>query len=215
MKSLFTVSALAATALLTSICGSAEAISLTNSSFEDDVTGAFLVGAPQGFTATGTTGTLNYPNYSPTSYTVPVPDGSNVAFLQGGASLTQTLGISFLANTLYSFTTFVGNPTGTGSFSYSIEILADPSGTPTSVASATGPIPGDGLFVSSTATFDTATNSAFNGQTIGIKLTNTSTEQVTFDKLSFEVPFDFSPNLAIGVLGAAWATKKFLAKKAD
>ncbi len=218
MKSLFTVSALAATALLTSICGAAEAINITitNPSFEADATsgpGTANFASPSGFSSLGgLTGTFE----PGASFDTALPNGIKVAFLQPGTSLTQTFTDVFLADTVYNFTAFVGNRNDQfGTFAYEIDIL-DVNGFSINQATTT-PIPGNGLFVSSTATFDTGANTAFNGQTFGIRLNNTGSEQVTFDDLSFTattVPFDFSPNLAIGVLGAAWAAKKFLAKKA-
>jgi hypothetical protein len=97
------------------VCGAAKAdnIPVANNSFETTSgftascgTGcAYNFGPVPGWTTTGATG-----SFEPGGFLSPVPDGSVVAFTNGG-SLSQDLGVTLLADTTYTLSVFVGDRT--------------------------------------------------------------------------------------------------------
>lgn len=113
---------------LTPVAAWADSITIQNASFESTNTlnigcgtgCAFNTGPIPGWTLTGLGGSFQ-PNS--TFFNLPVPDGTIVGYSNGG-SISQTLGVSLVPNSLYTLSVFVGDRLdGVSSGLYSIALM--------------------------------------------------------------------------------------------
>src|SRR5262249_55564973 len=109
---------------LSSGVAAASSITVANASFEDLLLadGVFSVGnIPQWSVSTsGDTSTWN-----PTASTFSNPDGNNVAAAQNNATISQLLGDTLMANSIYQLTVAVGSENGpAGGSSFTIGLYA-------------------------------------------------------------------------------------------
>jgi hypothetical protein len=156
---------------------SAQAIAITNPSFEADVLAdnGFLLTA-SGWTITPFAGAYN-PNAA--AYPGGAPNGQNVLFSSGG-SASQTLSATLAASTTYTLSYFVGQRAdGLGFSAYRVELLAGS----TTVASDGSLLPAPGTFLPGTVTFTSGASGPLIGQALGIRV-SASGDQPSFDNLS-------------------------------
>lgn len=184
---------LAAAAALTGLSAGATAINVNNHSFEASV-------LAKGTNNVGIVGWVNstggafHPNIGPTgSFSNPVPDGVNTAWLNGG-SATQQLAATLAADTTYTLMVEVGDRRDNVFPGYSVALLAGG----TVLASESALKPNDG-FLTSVVSYTTAGSSPLFGRPLAIRLTANAT-QVNFDN----VRLDASPVSAVPEPGI-WA----------
>ena len=119
-----------------------------------------------------------------------IPDGSQVAWLNDGGSLAQTLSTVLVSNATYALTVYVGHRADVAlPSSYSFELLA--GNTVLGTVADPGP-PAAGTFTPYTLTYTTAFYDALAGQHLGILLLagGSAVGQVNYDNLSLTVVTD-------------------------
>lgn len=135
--------------------------------------------------------TLTYPGGGSSSVAATgIPNGSQVAFVNGGAGLAQALSTSFAANSQYTLDFSVGERNDGVALpaSYTVELLAGSH----VVASVVNPgLAGlvAGAFQSATLTYTSAIFDPLAGQPLGIVLlgSGSGSTQVNFDNFSLSV----------------------------
>ena len=112
--------------------------------------GNYTVGAPTGWSLTGTGGT-----YAPAWYISQATghQGSNVAWLDGGATLSQVAGQTLTAGASYTLTLNVGDRTDMGFGGGTVNLIATDGLTDTILSTIVVPTPAQGEW--STVTLDT------------------------------------------------------------
>ncbi len=128
--------------------------------------------------------------YNPNTFSVPVPDGSNTAYLNPGGSFSQDVG-PLLANSTYDFTVYVGERNDIGLPSYSIQLLD--ASTSAVLASGIPSPPAPGHFVNFPLTFDSASFPADVGNDILIEFSApfvSTVAQVNFDDVTLSYSAD-------------------------
>lgn len=157
----------------------AQTISVTNPGFESNALadGGFTLSIT-GWTIAGSAGT-----YNPTSTQYPggVPEGMNVAFINGG-SISQVLGATLTADTSYTLQVDVGDRADTPFPVYSVGLYAG------GVLLAEDPgllLPPNGTFLTSTVTFLALVGNPNLGQPLEIRLANNGV-QTNFDNVRLE-----------------------------
>jgi hypothetical protein len=186
---------LALTALAVSaVPGRAGNITINNFSFESpNVGGAFAFSVTGGWTCTATCVTIAATDLG---IFTSAPDGTQLAALgeAGGAdnsALSQTLSATLLANTMYTFTFWVGNPSDNAAYSYSgYQAILSANGV--TLASDTNAVsPAAGQFAMDTLIFNSGANPAQLGQALAI----TVNDNFHVGATGFAVDFDdFSLN---------------------
>ena len=165
----------------------AVAISITNNSFEDPVT-LTTANSVTGWNigGFGGAGVWNINNDPAGFWTVPAPDGNQIAFISSApapgnfAQLSQTLVDTLQPDSIYTLTGYVGDPEGFAAL-YGVELLAGGA-----VLSQIVPTVGSqGTFDMFTLTFD-STGSSHVGEVLGIVLTSNAA-QTGFDDIQLNV----------------------------
>jgi hypothetical protein len=143
-------------------------------------------------------------------WTVPAPDGSQIAFASSAplatsslATIGQVLGTPLEANRQYTLTGQVGHPAGLGTATYTVELLA--GGNLLAFVADTGP---ETTFEPFVVTFD-STGSAFVGQLLEIRLLS-NFAQTGFDDIQLTaVPEPATLALMVlGVAGLLWYLRR-------
>ena len=123
-----------------------------------------------------------------------LPNGVNVAWLQGRSELAQTLSTTLTAGTQYTLSFYVGQRAdGVPFSSYSIELLV---GGVAAAITSTPVTPGAGGFLSSSVSFTSVPFDPRVGQNLGIALISSgaTNQQVNIDNLSLvEIQGAFVP----------------------
>jgi hypothetical protein len=125
-------------------------------------------------------------SFAPTSsfFSLPLPDGSIVAYTNGGGPLSQTLaGISLLPNSVYTLSVDVGRRFDVIAANYSLNLLDGSSVFCTSGSNSNGSITA-GTFADITLTC--ATGATVPGGFLGIELTGDG-RQIDFDNVRLDV----------------------------
>jgi len=125
-------------------------------------------------------------SFAPTStfFSLPLPDGSIVAYTNGGGALSQTLaGISLLPNSVYTLSVDVGRRFDVTGANYSLNLLDGSNVFCTSGSNSNGSITA-GTFADITLTC--ATGATVPGGFLGIELTGDG-RQVDFDNVQLNV----------------------------
>jgi hypothetical protein len=136
--------------------------------------------------------------YHANTFTQPIPDGVNTAYINPGGEFFQDVG-PLVANSTYSFSVFVGHRSDGIGFppSYNIQLLD--ASTSATLASGIPSDPGAGNFVDFSLSFDSAAFGASVGHNIRIQfsnsISNTGIPQVNFD----DVIMSYSPDKTGGV----------------
>jgi hypothetical protein len=132
-------------------------VSITNPSFESpaQATGVFTFDNATGWTVTGYGGVWN-PQIGPnngSNFFSSIPNGNEILFdgYSASADATQSLGVSLLANTVYTLTYWVGQRYDVPLSTYTVALKAGS----TVLASDSAGAPGAGSFVQRTITFTT------------------------------------------------------------
>lgn len=166
-------------------------IFITNAGFEDPPTSGVNVGLFTGWNATGSGAGVWNINAAPLGYwNTSAPEGNQIAYVgrenPSGtpASISQILGDTVQADSVYTLTGQVGHPIGYGSTPdpdtvYTVELLA--GNVSVSLFSGTGL---EGAFSLFQLTFD-STGSAFVGQALQIRLSSSKT-QTAFDDIRLD-----------------------------
>jgi len=171
-----------------------DSVSIQNPSFEVANTLDQSAGCNTGSTACfnngpvpgWTTLTGGFGSFAPNSsfFNLPLPDGSIVAFTNGG-TLAQTLtGISFLPNSVYTLSVDVGRRLDHGGANYSLNLLDGSNVFCTSGSSSNASITA-GTFQDITLTC--ATGATVPGGFLGIELAGIGGVQVDFDNVHLDV----------------------------
>ena len=117
-------------------------------------------------------------------FSLPLPDGSIVAYTNGGGPLSQTLaGISLLPNSFYTLSVDVGRRLDVIAANYSLNLLDGSSVFCTSGSNSNGSITA-GTFADITLTC--ATGATVPGGFLGIELTGDG-RQINFDNVQLDV----------------------------
>lgn len=140
-------------------------ITITNPTFEDIALadGARSTAAPTGWTLTGSGGVID-----PSGGVVANVTGQNAAFLNNGATLSQTLGTTYDAEQIYSFTADLGDALGDGAQDYTLNLYAG--------ATLIGTISGntaDSDSLQTVTLVSTVADSNLNGQTLRLEIAQT------------------------------------------
>jgi hypothetical protein len=165
-------------------------IPITNPSFESPVQalGVFTVGTVTGWTVTGFAGVW-FPQTGAnngSNFFTAVPDGNQVLFEGFGqsADISQALGVSLAANTLYTLTYFVGRRFDVPMSLYTVAVDAGA----TVLASDSAGAPATGTFAQRTITFTTGAVPIAGILTIDISSTGVNAAgaaaQTAFDSFS-------------------------------
>jgi Ca2+-binding RTX toxin-like protein len=172
---------------------------LTNTSFEEqsladdgpggtvneDPLGNYTYGSPTGWTLTGTGGT-----YAPVWYInlATGHEGSNVAWLDSGATLSQVGGETLVAGLNYSLSLKVGDRTDQPFGGAEVRLIASDGMTDTLLSSTTVSAPAQGEW--STVTLETgAIGAGFAGQQLRVEIENTGgSGQILVDDVSLTSP---------------------------
>jgi len=128
-----------------------------------------------------------------------VPEGVQVAYAQGGSSLSQLLGANETANTLYTLRVFVGRRLDqtSGPQAYTIQLLA---GATTLINSVTPIMPAAGTFAEVVLNF-TSPSSVAASQQLQVRLIGSSvTPQTNFDNVRLDANVVPTPSAALGGL---------------
>jgi hypothetical protein len=198
-------------ALLPSPPADANSVTILNNSFESQVLpfGGFTDNVLTDWTVVAPFDSL-VGAYNPNTFSEPVPNGSNTAYLNPGGSFSQDVG-PLLAASTYDFTVYVGQRTDIGLPSYNIQLLD--ASTLAVLASGIPSPPGSGDFVNFPLTFDSASFPADVGNDILIKFSAPFVAgvlaQVNFDDVTLSyVPDGTGPvpePATITLLGLAMA----------
>ena len=207
-------------------------IAIVNPSFEADTTpngssgsqDYWYYGSFTGWTFNGVGGggwyhpsTLEYPGGGNSSTAATgIPDGSQVAFLQGGAGLKQILTTNLVSNAAYTLTFYVGQRADVAlPANYSVELLAGSS----VLASAADPVnPAAGTFGLGSLTFTSQFFDPHAGLPLAIVLSmGGGSGFVNFDNLGLSVVTDaniFVPEpsgvalLAVGLIAVFFSSRR-------
>ena len=127
--------------------------------------------------------------YNPNTFTQPVPNDSNTAYLNPGGAFYQDVG-PLVADSPSNFSVFVGERTDIPLPTYNIQLLD--ASTSALLASGIPSAPGAGDFVKFNLTFDSAAFSSNVGDNIRIEFSasGTSTSQVNFDDVTLAYSAD-------------------------
>lgn len=189
-------------------------IPIINAGFEDPPTTTFNNGLITGWTISGSGAGVWNINDAPLGFwDITAPEGKQIAYVSpapapgNAASISQVLGASLAANTVYTLSGEVGHPIGFGTTVntvYTIELLAGAN----VLGSLTGTGP-EGMFAHFELTFDSA-GSAWVGQSLEIRLSS-SQNQTGFDAITLDarpVPEPATITLlgtgGLFLLGACW-----------
>jgi hypothetical protein len=186
--------------LVSALCtpaAQATAIAVANHSFESQVLadGINVVGIA-GWSSGG--GVFN-PLVGPTgSFSNPVPDGNNTAWLNGG-SVSQVLNAFLLANSTYTLQVEVGDRRDSTFPGYSVSLTAGGH----VLATESALTPNDG-FLTSVISFTTQATNPYLGQLLGITL-HSNGIQTNFDNVRLDVSTVPEPaSTAMMLAGLAW-----------
>lgn len=108
-----------------------------------------------------------------------IPGGENIAVINGGAALSQTLPAILTANTLYTLEVFVGNRLDAPFPGYIVELFAGAE----RIIVEESLTPGSGEFALSSSTFTALAGDSSLGETLEIRLTSLGL-QTAFDNVS-------------------------------
>jgi PEP-CTERM motif len=175
---------------LTSRVALADGVSVQNASFESFFSNnplnspclgsgcGFNGGSMPGWTVSGSGG-----QFQPSSsyFNLPLPDGNIVAYSNGG-SISQTLGVSLLPDSIYTLSVFVGDRLDNRFANYSINLMAGSTSLCTFSGSNASITPG--MFADETCTYQSG--SSLPAGNLSILLTSAGT-QTDFDNVSLNV----------------------------
>jgi hypothetical protein len=161
------------------------AVTINNFSFEDNVLahGSFTNNVLTDWTVVALSSEL-VGAYNPNTFTQPIPDGLNTAYVNPGGKFFQDVG-PLVANSTYNFSVFVGQRNDIPLPTYSIQLLD--ASTSTVLASGIPSAPGSGDFAKFNMTFDSAGFSSSVGDAIRIEFSASGTNslsQVNFDAVT-------------------------------
>jgi hypothetical protein len=167
-----------------------DSISILNPSFEMTSTLDQSAGCPtptpcfnNGPIPEWTTVTGGFGSFAPTSFfSVPLPDGSTIVAYTNGGTLSQTLGISLLPNSVYTLSVDVGRRLDKSGVGYSLTLL---DGTNVFCTSSNS----SGLITAGTfqdKTLTCATGATVPGGFLSIELTGDG-NQIDFDNVRLDV----------------------------
>ena len=129
--------------------------------------------------------------YNPNTFTQPVPNGSNTAYVNSGGEFYQDVG-PLVANSTYDFSVYVGQRNdGLTLPTYSIELL-DATTSAILASGIPSPAPGVGDFVNFGLTFDSANFASNVGDNIRIEFAASGggAVQVNFDDVTLSYSAD-------------------------
>jgi hypothetical protein len=159
----------------------ATSVTINNFSFEADVLslGGFTNNVLSSWTVVAGSSFL-VGAYHPNTFTQPVPDGSNTAYVNQGGEFFQDVA-ALVANSTYNFSVFVGQRIDIGLPSYNIQLLDATNSTV--LASGIPSAPAPGHFVNFGLTFDSKNFASSVGHNIRIEFSAGSVggAQVNFD----------------------------------
>jgi len=204
-----------------------EQIMITNPGFEYPQVSTLNSGPITGWSISGSGGVWNINADPQGSWTVPAPQGNQIAYVSPGpapgssASISQTLSATLQANAVYTLTGEVGEPStaihevegGTKRFSpafgtgFTAELFAG-----TNLLASISGIPPQGSFQQFTLIFD-STGSPFIGQALMIELSSNQAkmgfDEITLTAQTTPEPSSLTLLLAIGLsmMGYAWRQK--------
>lgn len=187
-------------AALVLVSASSHAATVVNFSFEDDVT---LEGAnPGGATGWVTTGAAGHQNLPDGVYTPDPTDGIINAYANFGTGvLSQVTSEVIAAGNRYTLTVDVGQLNVFGGSTATISLYGTTTGIGTPIVADIGFGPTSGSYTTRTISYTAPVGGAFDGQTVGIALSNPAGTQVLFDNVRFDVVPEPSA-LFLGGLGA-------------
>ncbi len=166
------------------------AVTINNFSFEADALtfGSYTNNILTDWTIVAPTGLL-VGAYDPNTFTQPVPNGSNTAYLNPGGEFYQDVG-PLVADSTYNFSVFVGQRNDIPLPTYNIQLLD--ASTSALLASGIPSAPGSGDFAKFNLTFDSAAFSSSVGDNIRIEFSasGTTTSQVNFDDVTLAYSAD-------------------------
>jgi PEP-CTERM motif len=196
----------------------ATTIFIADAGFEDPTTDVSTAGSITGWTITGSgAGVWNLHDHPTGFWGVDAPEGKQIAFVgrespAGPASISQVLGDTLLADTLYTLTGQVGHPSGFGGTLdpptfFTFELLA--GNTVLATGSDTGP---EGMFSSFQLTFN-STGSSLVGQALQVRLSSNQA-QSGFDNIQLSAsPSVPEPSTFILLAGAMLGVLVYRGKK--
>jgi len=136
----------------------------------------------------GSAGVFNPSASGNSPFSQPVPQGSQVAYDNGG-SITQQLSTNLTANTRYNLSAFVGARNDTRYPGSIVELLA---GT-TVLASNSSVTPAPGTFAPENVTYTSGSSDAALGQPLTISLISNGGGQTEFDNVTLDAQSSSTP----------------------
>jgi hypothetical protein len=185
-------------------------ITINNASFENPATATTNNNPPTGWTEAGTggTGVWNINALPAGFWTVPAPDGNQVAFLSdapqpGSSSSLSQVVANVEADTRYSLTGYVGHPINNQTV-YTASLYAGAF-----LVGSTGGVAPLGSFAQFNVVYDSSLTPFFVGLPLRIQL-ESAFAQTTFDALNLQAPDGGLTVLLLGMsmAGLGWMRRK-------
>ena len=192
--------------VLSGVNAQAGSIAITNYSFETPTIspGGYVPGSVTGWTGTGLVGVTNLSGQN--KYSVPFPDGNNVAFINGSGSFEQDLaGVTVSGGLGYTLSVWLGVRNDDPASLYQIQLLAN--GTPLTPSSSVNPTLVDysGTFSQATETYSASSLAPYIGEPLSINLTEISGGQLDFDLVQLQTATPEPGSLTLLLAGALLA----------